>query len=272
MENVVEENSYQNNQLSTYKGEKMIAIMSGKHNCGKTWLAISLAQILSSFKQKVLLVDTSGGANNVKSQLGLSDQPDLDEVIYGEKSLNQLIIPYNKGRFDMILGNGNSAGLSTMSVGGLQIFSDDLDIVAKNYDKAIIDIDSTYANAAEVLSGMAKSVIIVSNVTISSLTDSYQLICDLKRRCPQTKIGVVINQANNHTEGLRAYDNLRAATERFLEYTPELLGIVREDTRVRDAIRNQSTIINRYPQSEAAIDTVAIAKRILQNDDISTNN
>ena len=47
------------------------------------------------------------------------------------------------------------------------------------------------------------------------------------------------------------------------EINPPLLGIIRRDTRVRDAIRNQTPLINRFPTSEAAEDVIAIARKLI---------
>lgn len=264
MENEVADNSFSQLKPSYYKGKNMIAVMSGRHGSGKTWLAVSLAQVMSAMKQRVLLFDGSGGINNIKKQLGLEDCPDLDKVIYDGACLNQVITCYSKGKFDMVLSNPASSGLATMSIGCLQIFGNDLNIIAQDYDKVILDIDVNDNDAAHVLAGMSKSVIVVCNNSVASMTESYQIIRDFYMRYPQINIQVVINQADNYTEGQRTFDSLAATCQRFLDYTPVLLGIVREDTRVRDAIRNQTTIINRYPQSEASLDVINVAKEILK--------
>ncbi len=251
------------NDISAYKGENMIAIVSGEHGCGKTCLAISLAQVLSGFRRKILLFDAAKGINNVKLQLGLHQAQDLDKVIYGGKSLNQIIISYQKGHFDVILGNAASSCLSTMSQGSLQIFGEDLNIVAQNYDITILDIDSKEPKMTDALAGMAKSVIVLSTDKVSSLTESYELVRHFVKCYPQSQINIVINYANSQKEGERAYNALKSTCIKNLGVTPKLLGIIRQDARVRDSIRAQSTIINRYPQSEAALDMVDVGKRIL---------
>ena len=38
---------------------------------------------------------------------------------------------------------------------------------------------------------------------------------------------------------------------------------IRRDTRVREAIRNQTPILTRHPNAEAAVDVEAIADRLL---------
>ncbi len=248
------------------KGKNMIAVVSGRRNCGKTWFAISLAHALSLFKQKVFLFDADCGLNNTQVQLGLNFSNNLDAVIYGNRSLNQVIFSYDKGHFDIATGNSGSSGLGTMPVGHLQILGDDLNILARNYDKTILDICSGLSNPAKVLAGMSEDVIVICTGEPQSITDNYGLIKLIATRYPKSKINVVINQVNSIEEGQRAYQMLEKACHEFLKITPPLLGIIRQDTRVRDSIRNQSTIISRYPQSEAALDVIAIARRILQNE------
>ena len=73
------------------KGKNMIAVASSKSGVGKTWFSITLAQALSIHKQKVLLFDGDLGLANIGAQLGLSVELGLDDVISGNKSLNQII-------------------------------------------------------------------------------------------------------------------------------------------------------------------------------------
>jgi len=264
MENDINNNFNFRLPSSYYKGENMIAFVSGHHGSGKTWLSIAVAQVLASMKQRVLLFDGSVGLNNIKKQLGIITERDLDKVIYSGDCLNQIIMSYPKGKFDMILSNPASSGLSTMSLGGLQIFGDDLNIISQDYDKVVLDIDSNQSDAARVLTGMSKFIVMVCNDNVASLTECYQNIAELYHKYPQKRIGIVINQVDNCVKGQRAYAELATACERFLKEVPPLLGIIRNDTRVRDAIRNQTTVITRYPQSEASLDVIAIAKEILK--------
>ena len=87
-------------------------------------------------------------------------------------------------------------------------------------------------------------------------------------RYPNTSLRIVINQVNYIEDGYRTYKLLKKASSEFIKNVPTLLGIIRQDTRVRDSIRNQSTIISRYPQSEASLDIMAIAQRIIKNEQL----
>lgn len=247
------------------KSKNIIAVISGHRGIGKTWLAVSLAHALSLMRQKILLFDGDCGLNNIKTQLGLDAANDLTSVIDGYNSLNQVIFNYDKGRFDIAAGNPGGAGLSTVSIGRLQILGDDLNILAQNYDKTILDMGAGMSDAAKVLAGMSGKILMLCTDEPRSVTDCYSLIKIFAGRYPNTALQVVVNQVNNINDGLRTYEMLNKACQEFLKFSPPLLGVIRQDTRVRDAIRNQSTILNRYPQSEAASDVMTIAKRILEN-------
>ncbi len=69
---------------------RLIAIASGKGGVGKTWFAITLAQALSRFGQRVLLFDGDLGLANVDVQLGLTPTHDLGAVLSGRVRLTHL--------------------------------------------------------------------------------------------------------------------------------------------------------------------------------------
>lgn len=250
---------------SARKGKNMIAVASGKGGVGKTWFSITLSHALSTLRQKTLLFDGDLGLANIDIQLGLMVKDDLGSVVAGAKSLNQIIHHYEKGRFDVIAGRSGSAGLASMPVGRLQILGEDLSLIATGYHKVILDMGAGVEKPVRILSGMAEKIIVVCTDEPTSLTDAYAFIKIMTMQYPKSDINVVINQANSLREGRRTYETLLKACVNFLKINPPLLGIIRRDTRVRDSIRNQTSIINRYPTSEAAEDVIAIAERLITN-------
>ena len=251
---------------STKKGKNLIAVASGKGGVGKTWFSITLAHSLSILKQKTLLFDGDLGLANVDIQLGLMAKYDIGSVVSGSLTLNQVVHHYDKGHFDVIAGRSGSAGLASLPVGRLQILGEDLNVLASSYDKVILDMGAGVEKPVRILSGLAEKIIVVCTDEPTSLTDAYAFIKIMTMKYTKCDISIVVNQANSLREGQRTYDTLLKACTNFLKINPPLLGIVRRDTRVRDAIRNQSTIFNRYPTSEAAEDVYAIAKRLVAHD------
>ena len=76
-------------------------------------------------------------------------------------------------------------------------------------------------------------------------------------------IQIVINMANTTREGERTYNTLLKACEGFLKISPPLLGVVRRDAKVREAIRNQTSILTRFPNADATTDVEAIAAKLI---------
>lgn len=248
---------------SIRKGRNMIAVASGKGGVGKTWFSITLAHALSGFKQKTLLFDGDLGLANIDIQLGLMVKDDLGSVIMGAKTLNQVIHHCEKAHFDVIAGRSGSAGLASMPIGRLQILGEDLTLLASTYNKVILDMGAGVEKPVRILSGMAEKIIVLCTDEPTSLTDAYAFIKIMTMQYPKCVLSVVINQANSIREGQRTYDTLLKACQNFLKISPELLGIIRRDTRVRDSIRNQTPLISRYPTSEAAEDVIAIARKLI---------
>lgn len=248
---------------SLRKGRNMIAVASGKGGVGKTWFSITLAHALSGLRQKTLLFDGDLGLANIDIQLGLMVRNDLGSVIGGGMTLNQVVHHCEKTHFDVIAGRSGSAGLASMPIGRLQILGEDLSLLASSYHKVILDMGAGVEKPIRILSGMAEKIIVLCTDEPTSLTDAYAFIKIMSMQYPKCDLNVVINQANSVREGQRTYDTLLKACRNFLKISPPLLGIIRRDTRVRDSIRNQAPLIQRYPTSEAAEDVITIAKKLI---------
>ena len=97
----------------------------------------------------------------------------------------------------------------------------------------------------------------------SNLVSTYKFLQTAAVSERYKNMQIIVNYAQSYEEGLQTYNILRRACEEYITQTPLLLGVVRRDTRVRDAIRNRFLLLNRYPNSEAAADIMQIARKIL---------
>ncbi|MHA1598400.1 MAG: MinD/ParA family protein [Alphaproteobacteria bacterium] len=244
------------------QGQNMIAIASGKGGVGKTWFAITLTHALAREKLKTLLFDGDLGLANLDIQLGLMPKHDLGSVIAGRLTLNQAVLPFEDGNFDIVAGRSGSGGLANVPASRLQVLGDDLVLLAAGYDKVIIDLGAGVERTVRQLTHHVGTCLVVATDEPTSLTDAYAFIKVTHMERPGADIRIVINMANSTREGERTYNTLLKACEGFLKISPPLIGVIRRDNKVREAIKSQTSILTRFPNTEAATDVEEIAAKL----------
>ena len=247
------------------RGRNMFAIASGKGGVGKTWFSITLAHALSKKGQRVLLFDGDLGLANLDIQLGLMPKQDLSNVISGRLTLNQVIVDFPEAGFDIIAGRSGSGGLANIASSRLQMVGDDLALLSANYDTVLMDLGAGIERTVRQLAHNAKTCIVLLTDEPTSLTDAYAFIKIMHADRPEIEIKIVTNVVNSTREGERTYNTLLKACQGFLKISPPLLGVIRRDTRVREAIRSQTPLLTRFPNCEAAHDVERIAENLLNN-------
>lgn len=246
------------------KGRNVLAVASGKGGVGKTWFAITLTHALARAGQRALLFDGDLGLANVDIQLGLMPKHDLGSVVAGRLTLNQAMVQFPEGGFDIIAGRSGSGTLANIPLSRLQMLGDDLMLFATAYDKVVLDLGAGVEKTVRQLAANAGTILVVATDEPTSLTDAYAFIKVTHLERPGTDMRVVVNMANSTREGERIYNTLLKACEGFLKVSPPLAGVIRRDLKVREAIRNQTPILTRSPNSEAAADVESIVERLLQ--------
>ncbi|MEO5338352.1 MAG: MinD/ParA family protein [Magnetospirillum sp. WYHS-4] len=246
------------------KGRNMLAIASGKGGVGKTWFAITLAHALSKRSIRVLLFDADLGLANLDIQLGLMPKEDLGGVLAGKLTLNQAVLPFEEGGFDIIAGRSGSGSLANIPPSRIQLLTDDLALLAAAYDKVILDLGAGIEKTVRQFTHNVGTCIVLTTDEPTALTDAYAFIKLTHMERPGTDIRIVVNTANSTREGERTYNTLLKACEGFLKISPPLLGVIRRDPKVRETIRSQTPLLTRFPNCEAAADVEAIAAALLK--------
>ena len=240
----------------------MVAVASGKGGVGKTFFSITLCHALARAGKKALLFDGDLGMANVDIQLGLTPDKDLGGVVEGATSLADAVTRYTDGGFDILAGRSGSGNLATMGTQQLSDMRNDLIALAKNYDVVCVDLGAGVERPVRQMAGPAAFTYIVLTDEPTSLTDAYAFIKLGRAANPSADMRIVVNMATTTLEGQKTYDTIRKACETFLRYTPPLAGIVRRDTKVRDAIRAQTPLLTRSPLCEAAKDIETVAAQL----------
>jgi flagellar biosynthesis protein FlhG len=236
----------------------IIAIASGKGGVGKTWFSVTLAHALARAGRRVLLFDADLGLANVDIQLGLMPKLDLGAVIAGRATLAEVILRHAVGGFDVVPGRSGSGALSGIDAAALNRMLAALREAAAGYDVVLLDLGAGLDRAVRRMAAFADMLLVLVTEEPTSLTDAYAVLKLHSADRPGGEASVVVNQASNRASGERTYATLARACSTFLGRAPPLLGVVRRDERVRDAIRHQTPLITRHPNCPAAEDVEAI--------------
>lgn len=251
-------------RAGTGRVANVVAVVSGKGGVGKTWFAITLAHAFAREGRRALLFDGDLGLANVDIQLGLMPARDLGSVIADHATLREAVMPYPDGGFEVLAGRSGSGSLAGLPPERVAALRDDLMALAADYDRLVVDLGGGIERTVRTLAARAGTVLVLTSHEPAALTDAYAFIKVTAARDPDADLRVVVNMADSARDGERTYGTILRACQNFLEVSPPLAGIVRRDGKVADSIRNQAPLLARHPNSGAAADVEAIARRLLE--------
>jgi flagellar biosynthesis protein FlhG len=247
---------------STARAQKLFAVASGKGGVGKTWFSITLSHALAKAGKKVLLFDGDLGLANIDVQLGIMTKHDINDVIEGNLTLERIIQHHAEGGFDVIAGRSGHGALAMLPGPRLNEILEQLRGLQKNYDAVIVDLGAGIDRTVRFMMAAADAAFVVMTDEPTSLTDAYALIKLCHGAGHGANLHVVVNMSGSVKEGEGSYGTLTRVTKEYLKFTPPLLGIIRQDKRVRDAIRAQGLFLTRNPNTETSADVEKIAASI----------
>ncbi|WND02745.1 P-loop NTPase [Temperatibacter marinus] len=246
---------------------KLITIASGKGGVGKTWLSTTLAQALSRREKKIALFDGDLGMANIDIQIGLMPDEDIGSVISGDRKLEEVVTRYTepggKGGFDVLAGKSGSGALGSLAREKLRDLRNSIIQFTGAYDHVILDMAAGIDPSVTTLSHHRGRILVVMTADPTSLTDAYAFIKVTQMRNPQANISVIVNNVATKKDGERVFEAIKKACEGFLKISPKLAAIIKTDNKVQDAIRTQTPLFSRHPQSEAAETVLKLADDII---------
>ena len=240
---------------------RVIAVTSGKGGVGKSNLSVNIAVAMANIGHQVMLMDADLGLANIDILLGLRHEYNLEHVLNGERTLEEVVVegPAGVKIIPAASGNQKMAELSPAeNAGVIQAFSE----LSHPIDTLIIDTAAGLSDSVMAFTRAAREVIVIVCDEPASITDAYATIKVLSRDYKIERFHVVANMARSIKQGHELFSKLTLVTERFLDVTLDFTGVVPFDEMLVKAVRQQRAVVDAYPRSRAGMAFKKIVQKI----------
>ena len=242
---------------------RVLAISSGKGGVGKTNVVAGLALALAKQGQRVVIVDADFGLANLDILLGLTPQSTLEQVLRGEKVLEEILIEGPEGIRIVPASSGVQELTRLDAIAELRLVQG-LQRIAEGTDWMLVDTAAGVHDSVIKLLMAAQQVLLVATPEPASLVDAYAVLKVLHLRDAEKPIRVVVNNAQSAEEAEETIQQLDLATRRFLGRPVEALGAIPHDPWLLQAVREQRCVVDRFPHSPSAKAFESLAKLLIE--------
>jgi len=248
---------------------RVISITSGKGGVGKTSITANLADAFQKLKKRVLVLDADLGLANMDIILGLNPKYTISHVLKGEKTLEEVIVTAPSG-FKLLPAASGLPELTNLDNSQRLFLLNELDSLHEQFDLILIDTGAGISSNVMYFNYAAMERIVVVTNEPTSLTDAYALIKVLIKEYHQKRFKILVNLARSGMEADRIFKSLSMVADRYLA-SPALdyLGWIPYDKQIPSAIRKQKVALECHPDAPASRSIMALAKRMLAEDDIA---
>jgi flagellar biosynthesis protein FlhG len=245
------------------KPVRVISVTSGKGGVGKTNVVANLAISLARVGQKVLVWDADLGLANIDVLLGLKPAYNIQHLLDGEKSLEEILAPGPEGIMIMPASSGIQE-LSHLGEGQKMRLLSELDAYDKDLDFLLIDTGAGISANVMYFNLAAQERIVVVTPEPTSITDAYALIKVMSTRYNQKKYHILPNQVSGAKEAKGVFSLLATVADKHLtSISLNYLGYIPKDDMVAKSVRQQRALLDLYPNSEAGSEFGKLAKMII---------
>jgi flagellar biosynthesis protein FlhG len=233
------------------KGAYIYTVTSGKGGVGKSNFTANLALALNALGKKVIVLDADLGMANLDVILGVTPTYNLEHVIQGRKTLEEVIVEGPNG-LSLIPGGSGIQELANLSQYQINNLISEFVRLGEEFDIILIDTGAGLAhNVVNFILG-ADEVIVISTPEPTSITDAYGVVKVISKHDKQATIKLVINQAESEKEGERIAKRLIKTAYDFLELDIELLGVIPKDNAVVKSVMSRSPFLLEFPRARAS--------------------
>jgi flagellar biosynthesis protein FlhG len=242
---------------------RTVVVASGKGGVGKSNLAANVAVELGARGARVLLLDADFAQANLDLLLGLHPRFDLQHVVSGERTLEEIVVEGPHG-VTLVPAASGAPELADLDDFRREALLRGLGHLDRDVDLVLIDTASGVSRQVTSFCLAADEVIIMTTPEMPAFSDAYGLVKVLQgqglARAPQLVVSMMVSPEEAEDTAHR----IRLVARRFLNMDLPLLGTVPFDPAVASAVRRQEPVMTAYPQSPAAQAYRSIARKLWQ--------
>jgi flagellar biosynthesis protein FlhG len=230
---------------------QVIAVTGGKGGTGKTAVSVNLATALAHSGRNTMLLDGDLGLANVDVLLGLTPRCTLEQVLSGERRLEEVILETGSG-LRVVPASSGVARMAALSASEQAAIVHAFSTLPGSLDVLIIDTAAGISESVLQFCLSAQQVLVVLRDEPTSLTDTYALIKVLSRNHGVRSFRVLANMIRHAGQGQSVFRRLQRVTDRYLDVVLDYAGEIPEDGALQRAVQAQRPVIEAFPSCPAA--------------------
>jgi len=246
---------------------RVISVTSGKGGVGKTNIVGNLAVAFRRLGKRVLILDGDLGLANIDIIFGLNPAYNIKHVISGEKDLADVIVE-GPEEIRIIPAGSGLQQLVDLTQGQKLNLLNEFDALEEDFDIFLIDTGAGISSNVIYFGIAAEERIVVATSEPASITDAYALIKVMFTKHDTNTFKLLVNMVDHEEEARSVFENLSNAVMRFLKgISLEYVGFIPRDGNLERSVRQQCTVIERYPESPSSRGFLKLANRLLVSSD-----
>lgn len=252
------------------KSVRVISVTSGKGGVGKTNITANLAIALARLGRQVLIWDADLGLANIDILLGLNSQYNINHLLNGDKTLEEIIIEGPEGIKIMPASSGIQE-MAALSEGQKVRLLNEFDHYNLDLDFLLIDTGAGVSSNVMYFNMAAQECIIVVTPEPTSITDAYALIKIMTTKYNAKRYKILMNLVSSAEEAKTVFTLLASVADKHLDsISLDYLGYIPRDKYIPESVKKQRALLDLYPSSESSKFFKDLAKRVI-NSPIKSN-
>jgi flagellar biosynthesis protein FlhG len=240
---------------------RIVTFAAGSVGVGKSILVANLAAALAQLGKEVLVLDENA-RNSVASYYGASVRQDLQQVINGEKTLSEVLLPVAAG-IRVLPAARAVKKLGQLSLQQQETLLESVTGMQSPADVILVNASLDHPLGFSPLGLAAHDTVIVISPTGASITDAYALIKKVSLGYARKDFRILVNKVRGVADAEAIHGNIAQLTQSRGLARLEYAGCVPLDEYLRQATRLCQPVVRLFPEAPAAKVYQALARALL---------